>query len=147
MERLPAESRLRKRAVAAPNKETMRLLTHNMLRCTRKDVENGYPLAIQPAKIEIRESPCNATFIASVLQTLDWPAVCQAATQLGLGALPTELTDELVQDEAFLAALHHILMDVHVTEGMLVCPESGHQFPIANGTPNMILPEELVGHL
>jgi multifunctional methyltransferase subunit TRM112 len=64
-------------------------------------------------------------------------------TQVGLpeDMLPEELTDELLQDEDFLQALHKVLMDVHVVAGELVCPESGRRFPIAEGIPNLLIEE------
>ena len=36
------------------------------------------------------------------------------------------------------------LLQVEVKEGFLVCPETGRQFPITNGIPNMLLNEEEV---
>lgn len=35
----------------------MRLLTHNLMRCNIKGVENGYPLRIEPSITEIVEQP------------------------------------------------------------------------------------------
>lgn len=47
-------------------------------------------------------------------------------------------------DLDFRLALHHVLFDVHVLEGELVCVESGHAFPIEDGRPNMMLDEDMV---
>ena len=47
------------------------------------------------------------------------------------------IAEALLADEAFLRAIHHVLLDVHVVRGALVCPESGHSFPIEDGIPNM----------
>jgi multifunctional methyltransferase subunit TRM112 len=33
----------------------MKLLTHNMLQCHIKGVQNGYPLKIEAEKVEVRE--------------------------------------------------------------------------------------------
>ena len=66
-----------------------------------------------------------------------------AARAVGV-TLPDALDDALKTDEAFLRALHHILFDVHVVEGSLRCVESGQVFPISDGRPNMMLPEEVV---
>jgi len=53
-------------------------------------------------------------------------------------------------DEAFLQALHHVLLQVrtnalmfqlHVVEGEMVCPACSHVYPIRNGIPNMLLAE------
>lgn len=47
--------------------------------------------------------------------------------------------------EAQLKELHHILFEVHVMDGDLVCPESGRIFLIKEGIPNMLLHEDEVG--
>ena len=36
------------------------------------------------------------------------------------------------------------VFQVEVIEGKLVCPESGREFPINNGIPNMLLNEDEV---
>jgi multifunctional methyltransferase subunit TRM112 len=38
----------------------MRLITHNLLKCNIKGVENGYPLIIEAEKIETQESEFDA---------------------------------------------------------------------------------------
>jgi multifunctional methyltransferase subunit TRM112 len=35
----------------------MRIITHNMLKCNVRGVESGYPLIIEPEKVEI--IPCD----------------------------------------------------------------------------------------
>lgn len=45
-------------------------------------------------------------------------------------------------DEAFLRLLHKLLLDVHVTDGALICPESGRRFPIVDSIPNLLLHED-----
>lgn len=60
--------------------------------------------------------------------------------QLGDTLLPEQgpepgaegLSDELLQ------RLHHILLEIHVIEGAMVCPNCSHIFPIKNGIPNMV---------
>jgi multifunctional methyltransferase subunit TRM112 len=47
-------------------------------------------------------------------------------------------------DVDMLKELHHLLLEVHVLEGHLVCPESGRRFPIKDGIPNMLLHEDEV---
>jgi len=37
-----------------------------------------------------------------------------------------------------------MFLQVEVKEGFLVCPETGRQFPITNGIPNMLLNEDEV---
>mmetsp|Transcript_26317 Transcript_26317/g.58918 ORF Transcript_26317/g.58918 Transcript_26317/m.58918 type:complete len:124 (+) Transcript_26317:311-682(+) len=122
----------------------MRLLTHNSLRCSRKDVASGYPLKIHADKVDVRQSPCNRDFIVSMIPNLNWQALRVAAREVGIDSLPEELTDDLVSDDNFIYALHHILFDVHVTEGRLECPESGQIFNVKGGVAFMDLDEDIV---
>jgi multifunctional methyltransferase subunit TRM112 len=52
--------------------------------------------------------------------------------------------DAIKADVDMLKELHHLLFEVHVLEGHLVCPESGRRFPIKDGIPNMLLHEDEV---
>lgn len=54
------------------------------------------------------------------------------------GSLPPTLTPELLEDASFVKALHRVLMDMHVVEGALICPETGRRFPITEGVPNLM---------
>lgn len=38
--------------------------------------------------------------------------------------------------------VHKLLLDVHVREGALICPETGRRFPISDGIPNLLLHED-----
>ena len=63
------------------------------------------------------------------------------AKALGLDTLPPNVTPELAGDDGFLRALYHVLMDVHLVNGMLTCQETGREFPVTNGIVNMMLEE------
>jgi multifunctional methyltransferase subunit TRM112 len=52
------------------------------------------------------------------------------------------LTEELVADNTFLLALYHVLMNVHLVQGVLTCPVTGREFAVQNEIPNMVLEEE-----
>mmetsp|Transcript_53873 Transcript_53873/g.65033 ORF Transcript_53873/g.65033 Transcript_53873/m.65033 type:complete len:135 (-) Transcript_53873:192-596(-) len=132
----------------------MRLLTHNFLRSTVKGTEKGYPLHIVATSVEYEESPYDPEFIESLRPKIDYMALCQAVKDISsLSAtvpqssssssnpqpLP-ELPEELRDCDA--AALHTMLLDVHVIEGDLVCPDTGRKFPVKEGIPNMILHED-----
>lgn len=61
----------------------------------------------------------------------------------GESGLPEQLPDELDDaDEATMQMLHRLLVETHVQEGQLECPETGRRFPIASGIPNMLLNED-----
>jgi uncharacterized protein YbaR (Trm112 family) len=52
--------------------------------------------------------------------------------------LPEILQQDMIQDTTFLLALYHILLHVHVVEGILVCPVTQQQFVISNEIPNFM---------
>ena len=45
-------------------------------------------------------------------------------------------------DEELLKKLHMVLLDIHIVEGHLICPDTGRRFKVSNGIPNMILHED-----
>lgn len=55
--------------------------------------------------------------------------------------IPSELNNEWEKDDAFLKKAHHVLLEIEVLDGELICPETGRKFPITNGIPNMLLNE------
>uniref|UniRef100_A0A7S2NVK9 Multifunctional methyltransferase subunit TRM112-like protein n=1 Tax=Leptocylindrus danicus TaxID=163516 RepID=A0A7S2NVK9_9STRA len=124
---------------------TMRLLTHNTLRNNTKAAKAGFPLTITATEIRVdtNEDDIDTDFIQNILPILDWPALLQAATQMGLppNSLPPNLTDEMVQDQAFLQALYHVLMNVHLVRGILTCPDTGREFAVTDGIVDFMLKE------
>merc|ERR1711953_1425066 len=128
--------------------ENMKLLTHNMLTCTIKGIKNGFPLKIEASDVQIKEADYHPEFITRMLDKLEWKALVETAQQLGHGNnLPLDIGEtksQLIENEEFLKDLHHVLLEVEVVEGNLVCPESGRKFPISKGIPNMLLKEDEV---
>ena len=129
----------------------MRLLTHNTMRNNSKEAKgNGFPLSIQAVEVQVIDEPSNTSmtqeqqekFVQKILPILEWPALVQAASELGISTLPPTLTTDLVESPAFLRALYHILMNVHLIKGMLTCPVTGREFPVTDGIPNMMLEED-----
>lgn len=69
----------------------------------------------------------------------------KAAGAIGkVNELPAAITQDLENDTEFLKKVHHVLLEVEVVNGELVCPETGRKFPISNGIPNMLLNEDEV---
>ncbi|RLN96843.1 hypothetical protein BBJ28_00017956 [Nothophytophthora sp. Chile5] len=125
----------------------MRLITHNLLMCNKKGVDNGFPLRIEPEAVEVVACDFHAEFVRKMLGKLDWAAFLEGAKALQVAdGLPTTLpsTEEGATDEETLRKIHHALMEVHVKQGKLVCPESGREFPVIDGIPNMLLNEDEV---
>ena len=122
---------------------TMRLITHNMLHSAhKKGVRVGYPLNLVVSKHESIEQPMNADFLKERIPRLNWSALRSAAQAVGI-ALPETLDlSSVLENEDMLETVHHALMEVHVIEGYLECPESQRRFPIHGGIPNMLLNED-----
>jgi multifunctional methyltransferase subunit TRM112 len=85
-----------------------------------------------------------ADFLRHIFGRIVWPALLEGARSLGCAAgLPEDPpAPEALEDEAFLKAFHHALLEVHLEEGALICPESGRRFPVAKGIPNLLLNED-----
>ena len=66
----------------------------------------------------------------------------QGASALGVNNVPPVLTEAMSNDDEFLAALYHILLNVHLVEGTLTCPTTGREFPVENEIPNMMIDDE-----
>mmetsp|Transcript_27347 Transcript_27347/g.43797 ORF Transcript_27347/g.43797 Transcript_27347/m.43797 type:complete len:135 (-) Transcript_27347:62-466(-) len=134
----------------------MRLLTHNLLQCNKKGVTNGFPLIIKAVELKYEESEYNKEFTAAMIPKIQYDALLKAVQWLReapkglpeglteLPALPVEMKEEHSSDDEFLRKLHVVLFDVHMMEGKLVCPESGREFPVEKGIPNMLLNDDEV---
>ncbi|CAM9623754.1 unnamed protein product, partial [Hapterophycus canaliculatus] len=60
----------------------MRLLTHNVLRSPMKGVVEGYPLRIEVVDVQVVESEVKEEFVKQMANTLDWGALCKAASEV-----------------------------------------------------------------
>ncbi|KAF7981250.1 hypothetical protein HWV62_34627 [Athelia sp. TMB] len=122
----------------------VRLITHNLLACHVKGcTSNNFPLAFKDVQIELREAELNPDFLRGFLPKIEWNALVGAARELGDTSLPAE-KPEMIDDE-FLQKLHHVLLEIHVEEGTMTCPNCNHVYPISNGIPNMLLAEHEIG--
>ena len=126
--------------------------------CVSNRTEKGYPLTIEPTKIEYEESPCDIEFIQKMLRKINYDALLLAreqiiehcSVQLGsdfvLPELPNSMEEERNEvneiSKELLSKLHKILLDIHIVEGHLICPDTGRRFKVSNGIPNMILHED-----
>ena len=119
----------------------MRLLTHNSLKSPVKDVAKGYPMKLEITDMEVRESDVKPDFMKGLLPGLDWEGVLVVAEAVGLKGMPAKLNTAVLEDPSFLKAVHNLLLDIHVLNGTLVCPETGKRFPIVGEVPNMTMKE------
>ncbi|KAI6111858.1 hypothetical protein EDD16DRAFT_1195123 [Pisolithus croceorrhizus] len=122
----------------------VRLITHNLLACHVKGcTSNNFPLSLKDIQIELREAEFNPEFITNILPRLEWRALADAARQVGDTSLPLEQPE--MMDDGLLRNLHHVLLEIHIVEGAMICPNCQHIYPILNGIPNMLLAEHEIG--
>lgn len=123
----------------------MRLLTHNMLSSNIKGVANGFPLLIEVEKVIEKQVDFNPDFLKNIFPKIEWNALVQASRSMGYAELPEESPESSMLDsDDFLRKFHHVLLELHLEEGALVCPETGRKFPVNKGIPNMLLHEDEV---
>lgn len=121
------------------------MLTHNMLSSNIKGVTCGFPLRIEVEKVVEKEVDFNADFLRSMFPKIDWKALVGAVRTMGYGELPEdEPESSSLESYEFLRKFHHALLELHLEEGALVCPETGRKFPVSKGIPNMLLHEDEV---
>ncbi|KAL3761537.1 hypothetical protein ACHAW5_003085 [Stephanodiscus triporus] len=139
----------------------MRLLTHNVMRNNASGASKATspPRITAVTKVRVDDSSSSSAdddddggagddvvrreveFARHVLPVLDWDSLLRAASALGLTSLPESVSTELAEDEGFLRALYHVLMNVHLVDGMLTCEVTGKEFPVTDGIVNMMLEE------
>merc|ERR1719411_1941787 len=81
-------------------------------------------------------------FLKDRLPKINWNAFMVACAAAKIKDIPLVLSDDLLDDKDFLAKCHHALLEIHVIERALICPESNRKFTIIDGIPNMLLRED-----
>jgi multifunctional methyltransferase subunit TRM112 len=132
----------------------MRLLTHNVMRNNASGASKttSPPRITAVTKVRVDDSSLSSfdggddgrreiEFARHILPVLDWDSLLHAARALGLSSLPPSVSTALAEDEGFLRALYHVLMNVHLIDGMLTCEITGREFPVTDGIVNMMLEE------
>lgn len=122
----------------------MRLITHNMLSSNIKGVTNGFPLRIEVEKMVEKEIDFNPDFLKNMFHKVQYKALVDASKIMGYADLPNVAEPSMLESEEFLRKFHHALLELHLEEGSLICPETGRKFPVNKGIPNMLLHEDEV---
>ena len=79
----------------------------------------------------------NGGFVRRILQRVNYEVLRNAASEIGKSDdLPVEIPQNITDDD-LLKKIHHVLLEIDVINGELICPESGRKFTITNGIPNM----------
>ncbi|KAG8680559.1 hypothetical protein FRC08_016206 [Ceratobasidium sp. 394] len=120
----------------------VRLVTHNILACHAKGcTSNNFPLRFKDARIAVQEAEYNPAFLTKFMPRLDWGALVSTARELGDDSLPEMQPAAGTEEDEFLRKLHHVLLEIHVEEGAMICPNCQHSYMIMQGIPNMLLAE------
>ncbi|XP_073127761.1 multifunctional methyltransferase subunit TRM112 homolog A [Henckelia pumila] len=122
----------------------MRLLTHNMLSSNIKGVTNGFPLRIEVVRVVEKTVDFNADFLKNMFAKVEWNALVEASKAMGYFELPDNVESSMLESDEFLQKFHHALLELHLEDGALICPETGRKFPVSKGIPNMLLHEDEV---
>ena len=140
-----SEARHARATVSPPRSRLVPFSPPSQTPLLRQGTTSGFPLRIEVLQKEEREAEFHAEFLVNTLGKIEWDAFVGAARSIGADdGLPNTKPADVSGDEAFLRAFHHALLEVHVQEGYLVCPDSGRRFPITKGIPNMLLNEDEV---
>lgn len=89
----------------------------------------------------------DSELVMKLIPKLEYSALVEATKQVAdhVEPKPPQIPYSLPEgemDAATLEALHHVLFNIHIIEGELICPDTGRKFPIKQGIPNMILHED-----
>nr|DAD20539.1 TPA_asm: hypothetical protein HUJ06_022002 [Nelumbo nucifera] len=57
---------------------------------------------------------------------------------MGYSQLPDAVNSSMLNSGDFLKKFHHALSELHLEEGVLICPETNWRFPINKGIPNSL---------
>jgi multifunctional methyltransferase subunit TRM112 len=79
-----------------------------------------------------------------MLSRIEYSALVEAASSLGMASLPPNYSPSDLEDDMFLKAVHEVIMDFHIEEGDLICPKCERKFPVTKGIPNMLLHDDEV---
>lgn len=101
-------------------------------------------MKIKIIEVEHDSNEFDAELTLKTIPRIDYGALLLACEAVGYDNLPKKPPANPEKDEAFLMALHHALFNIEIVNGAFVCPESGREFKIEGGIPNMVLNEDEV---
>lgn len=84
--------------------------------------------------------------LQGMIRKMNWPVLKSALTDLNMLSEDLAALESFPEtpSEDFLRQLHHILFEIHVQDGCLICPTTSRAFPVKDGIPNMLLHEDEV---
>ncbi|KAI5650323.1 hypothetical protein M9H77_36328 [Catharanthus roseus] len=116
----------------------MRLITHNMIKLfLLGEFTNESPMGIEVEKMEVRKVGFNPYFLKKMFDWVNYNALVEASKIMGYAELPDVADPSMLESEEFLRKFHHALLELHLEEGSLVCPETGRKYPVNKGIPEL----------
>mmetsp|Transcript_62083 Transcript_62083/g.102483 ORF Transcript_62083/g.102483 Transcript_62083/m.102483 type:complete len:129 (+) Transcript_62083:70-456(+) len=121
----------------------MRILTHNLL----TGPKGGYPLELKVEQVEELEAEFDEEYVKRLIPKIEWNGVLSALSDLHSQGffkdvdLPKEAPPMDCQDANLLKKIHHVINEIKVIDGQLVCPDTKATFAVKDGIPKMIFEE------
>lgn len=94
-------------------------------------------MGIEVEKMEVRKVGFNPHFLKKMFHWVNYNALVEASKIMGYAELPDVADPSMLESEEFLRKFHHALLELHLEEGSLVCPETGRKYPVNKGIPEL----------
>jgi multifunctional methyltransferase subunit TRM112 len=97
-------------------------------------------LKIIAANTKVVNSDFNLDLMKKFLKKLDLPALTQAAKDLQIYKFDFEkLNEEELSNMEVLKYIHHLIYELQIVEGKMICNNCNREYIISNGIPNLVL--------
>ena len=124
----------------------MKAITHNLLFCNKNTYinnEKNFPLLIKSTKTEFITLEKDDIRNKSMCKKLDKNCLNEWCKNLNVYKYDLTLQiEELEKNEDFYTYLHHILLEIQIVEGSLVCLNCNREYEIKNGIPDFVLKDD-----
>ena len=124
----------------------MKAITHNILMCNTKKcsgTDKNYPLIIKPLNTKEIEVEFDENLTKHWFDRLDKRGLNQFCKDLNIVKFDlANIDDKLKEDNQFLTYIHHVMNEISIEEGTLICPNCGREYAIKKGIINMVLNDD-----
>ena len=124
----------------------MKAITHNILMCNTKKcsgTDKNYPLIIKPLNIKENKVEFDEEQTKIWFDRQDKRGLNEFCKDLNIVKYDlTNIDEKFKEDNQFLTYIHHILNEISIEEGSLLCPNCGREYLIKNGIINMVLNDD-----
>ena len=124
----------------------MKAITHNILMCHTKKcsgTDKNYPLIIKPLNVKETQVDFDEELTKIWFDRQDKRGLNQFCKDLGIVKFDlTNIDEKLKEDNQFLTYIHHILNEIRIEEGALICPNCGREYLINKGIINYNLNDD-----